>query len=102
MLLVFFIVICLFAGCSHADLPSIQRAKANVEEADVNPDLAAVPKQSNMLEQIRVEPVQTAAVPTDEVVAPGKIEVNPNKVAPTPTPSRSDAPKVAPPKAPGL
>ena len=81
MLLVLFIVIFSFsAGCSHTDLPSTQ-AKASVEEADVSPDFAAVPKQSNMLEQIRVEPVQTAAVPTDEVVAPGKIEVNPNRVS---------------------
>ncbi len=80
MLLVFFMVICLFAGCSHTDLPSTQ-AKANVEEAEVSPDFAAVPKQSNMLEQIRVEPVQTASVPSDEVIAPGKIEVNPNRVS---------------------
>jgi cytoskeletal protein CcmA (bactofilin family) len=32
----------------------------------------------------------------------GKIEVNPNKVAPTPPPPRSEAPKVATPKPPGL
>ena len=81
MLLVFFIVVCLFsAGCSHTDLRSTA-VKANVEEAAVSPDFIAIPKQSNMLEQIRVEPVQTAAVPTDEVVAPGKIEVNPNRVS---------------------
>ena len=80
MLLVFFIVVCLFAGCSRTDMPSTP-VKANVEEADVSPDFAAVPKQSNMLEQIRVEPVQTAAIPTNEVVAPGKIEVNPNRVS---------------------
>lgn len=34
-----------------------------------------------MLQQIKVEPVQTASVPRDEVVAPGKIEVNPNRVS---------------------
>jgi cytoskeletal protein CcmA (bactofilin family) len=32
----------------------------------------------------------------------GKTEVNPNKVSPTAAPNRSEAPKVAPPKAPGL
>lgn len=32
----------------------------------------------------------------------GKSEVNPNKVSPTPTPARGEAPKVAQPKAPGL
>lgn len=34
-----------------------------------------------MLEQIRVAPVQTAELPTDEVVAPGKIEANPNRIS---------------------
>src|SRR5436190_13787686 len=32
----------------------------------------------------------------------GKTEVNPNKVAPTPPPTRGEAPKVSTPKAPGL
>jgi len=32
----------------------------------------------------------------------GKTEVNPNKVSPTPTPNRGEAPKVVTPKAPGL
>jgi cytoskeletal protein CcmA (bactofilin family) len=32
----------------------------------------------------------------------GKCEVNPNKVAPTPAPSRGESPKVGSPKAPGL
>lgn len=32
----------------------------------------------------------------------GKTEVNPNKVSPTPAPSRGESPKVAAPKAPGL
>lgn len=34
-----------------------------------------------MLRQIRVEPVQTADLPTEEVIVPGKIEVNPNRVS---------------------
>jgi len=34
-----------------------------------------------MLAQLRVAPVETAELPTAEVVAPGKIEVNPNRVA---------------------
>jgi cytoskeletal protein CcmA (bactofilin family) len=32
----------------------------------------------------------------------GKTEVNPNKVAPTPPPTRGESPKVSTPKAPGL
>jgi cobalt-zinc-cadmium efflux system membrane fusion protein len=34
-----------------------------------------------MLAQLRIAPVETAELPTAEVVAPGKIEVNPNRVA---------------------
>src|SRR5207253_10071795 len=40
-----------------------------------------IPPDSPKLQQIRVETVRMESVPTDEVVAPGKIEVNPNRVA---------------------
>ncbi|HUS08763.1 MAG TPA: efflux RND transporter periplasmic adaptor subunit [Bryobacteraceae bacterium] len=40
-----------------------------------------IPKDSPKLRQIRVEPVRTAEVPNDEVIAPGKIELNPNRVS---------------------
>ncbi len=81
MLLVFLIVFCLFStGCSHTE-PSSTAAKASADETPVNPDIITIPRESTMLQQIKVEPVQTASVPTDEVVAPGKIEVNPNRVS---------------------
>jgi len=84
MLLVFLIVFCLFStGCSHAEPPSTA-AKASADETAVNPanpDIITIPRESTMLQQIKVEPVQTASVPRDEVVAPGKIEVNPNRVS---------------------
>ena len=84
MLFVFLIVFCLFStGCSHTEPPSTA-AKASADETVVNPanpDIITIPKESTMLQQIKVEPVQTASVPRDEVVAPGKIEVNPNRVS---------------------
>jgi len=40
-----------------------------------------IPAGSPKLSQIRIESVKMENVPTDEVVAPGKIEVNPNRVA---------------------
>ncbi len=40
-----------------------------------------IPPNSPMLAQLRIAPVETAELPTAEVVAPGKIEVNPNRVA---------------------
>ena len=81
MPLLFLIVAFLFtAGCSHTE-PSSTAAKSSADETVVNPDFITIPKESTMLQQIKVEPVQTASVPTDEVVAPGKIEVNPNRVS---------------------
>ena len=46
-----------------------------------DPRLVVIPPDSPMLGQIRVEPVRTADLPTEEVVVPGKIEVNPNRVS---------------------
>ena len=45
------------------------------------PGLIVLPPDSPKLQQIKVEAVQTANVPTDEVVAPGKVDVNPNRVS---------------------
>jgi len=47
----------------------------------VEQGIVKIPPDSPMLDQIRVEPVQTGSVPASEVVAPGKIEANPNQVA---------------------
>ncbi len=81
MLLVFLIIVSLFsAGCSHAE-PSPPSVKATAEDAVIDPNFVTIPKGSTMLQQLKVEPVETASVPTDEVVAPGKIEVNPNHVS---------------------
>jgi cobalt-zinc-cadmium efflux system membrane fusion protein len=81
MLLVFLIIVSLFsAGCSHTE-QSAPTVKASADETAVNPDVITIPRESTMLQQIKVEPVQAVSVPTDEVVAPGKIEVNPNRVS---------------------
>jgi cobalt-zinc-cadmium efflux system membrane fusion protein len=69
----------LLAACGHketvvetAELPSGGTAQSGE---------IVIPPDSPKLKQIRVETVKTESVPTDEVVAPGKIEVNPNRVA---------------------
>jgi cobalt-zinc-cadmium efflux system membrane fusion protein len=62
------------------------------EEATATPETAhplmageqgivVIPANSPMLEQLRVAPVGTAELPTEEIVAPGKIEENPNRVS---------------------
>ena len=45
------------------------------------PRTVVIPADSPMLAQIRREPVRVAELPTDEIVAPGKIEANPNRVS---------------------
>jgi cobalt-zinc-cadmium efflux system membrane fusion protein len=48
------------------------------------------PPSSPKRERIRVAPVRTAAFPCEELVAPGKVEVNPNRISriPMPLPGR--------------
>jgi len=67
----------LLAGCGRA--PERQ-APADPAPAGV-PGRIVLPANSPKLQQIRVEPVSTADVPMDEVVAPGKVEANPNRVS---------------------
>ncbi|MCS6818167.1 MAG: efflux RND transporter periplasmic adaptor subunit [Blastocatellia bacterium] len=52
--------------------------------------LVIIPADSPKLAQIRVEAVKLADLPVNEVVAPGKVEVNPNRVSrlPLPVPGR--------------
>ena len=70
----------LHLGCSHqeekaASEPSLPAAAAT------RASLIIIPPNSPKLQQIRVEPARMAEVPTDEVISPGKIEVNPNRVS---------------------
>jgi membrane fusion protein, heavy metal efflux system len=65
------------AGCSGtAAVPAETNAPARSAAGVVS-----LPADSPMLAQIRRAPAATADLPTDEIVAPGKIEANPNHVA---------------------
>ena len=70
-------VLLLTAACgSHAAVPD----GATVLAA-TRPGTVVIPANSPMLRQIARQAVVTADLPTDEVVAPGKIEANPNRVS---------------------
>ncbi len=69
----------LLAACGHKETVVETAAPAVVSPA--NGGEIVIPADSPKLKQIRVEIVKTQSVPADEVVAPGKIEVNPNRVA---------------------
>jgi cobalt-zinc-cadmium efflux system membrane fusion protein len=62
-------------GCRHAE------PTAEASTVRLTTDAVTVPANSPMLTQIRREKVREAELATDEVIAPGKIEANPNRVA---------------------
>jgi cobalt-zinc-cadmium efflux system membrane fusion protein len=65
------------AGCgSHAATPAVQAAAVQAGDNAV-----LLPAGSPMLAQIRRERVELRDLPTDEIVTPGKLEANPNRVS---------------------
>jgi cobalt-zinc-cadmium efflux system membrane fusion protein len=50
------------------------------------PGVVIIPPDSPKLAQIRVEPIKLEAMPAGEVTAPGKVEVNPNRISRVPLP----------------
>jgi len=48
---------------------------------ETGPQTVVIPPDSPMLARIRREPIRMAELPTDEVMAPGKIEANPNRIS---------------------
>ena len=71
-------VILASAACgSRAAMPGAE----SVQAAAAEPGGVVIPAGSPMLRQITRQPVGVAELPTDEVIAPGKIEANPNRVS---------------------
>ncbi len=68
------------AGCAKKEDPAPVQAAA-VAPASSDPLVVTIPADSPKLEQIKIGEVQSVDVPLDEVIAPGKIEVNPNRIA---------------------
>ena len=72
--------ICIALGsvsCGRAASTSASPARA----ATATSDAVVLPADSPMLKQIRRERVMLRDLPTDEIVAPGKLEANPNRVS---------------------
>jgi cobalt-zinc-cadmium efflux system membrane fusion protein len=62
----------------HDPNAATSRVPPNMQQADGS---IVIPADSPKLKEIRVAIVRSAEVPTDEVVSPGQIEVNPNRVS---------------------
>ena len=56
-------------------------ARSDSTAAASHPGVVAIAPDAPLLQQIRREPVRIVELPTDEIVAPGKIEANPNRVS---------------------
>lgn len=70
----------LLAGCTQVPqtAPSVS---ANSPAAASQPERIVLPPDSPKLNRIRVAAVQLGQFPVDEVLAPGKLEANPNRIA---------------------
>jgi len=73
--------ICLLTGCSRAKGKTVEATSARETNADFESAWVILPADSPKLKRIRVEPVRLAEIPLDEVVAPGKIEINLNRLS---------------------
>ncbi len=66
------------AGCGQSDGPAAASTPA-VPLSNLN--VVRIPRDSPQIKQIRVGPVQLADLPSDELVAPGRVAMNPNRVS---------------------
>ena len=73
------------AGCGGRAEQNLNRL-ATSTPAPASPGIVIIPTDSPKLAQIRVEPIKLEPMPAGEVTAPGKVEVNPNRVSRVPLP----------------
>jgi len=64
-------------ACGRSEAPAAGAATPRQQEQSV----VTLPPDSPQLKQIRVEPVQLADMPTDELVAPARVIPNPNRIS---------------------
>ncbi|MEO8024913.1 MAG: efflux RND transporter periplasmic adaptor subunit [Bryobacteraceae bacterium] len=72
------VLACLLAGCAKEKVAEVASDPPVVIASSGEVTLAA---DSAKRKQIKIEPVVVAEVPQHEVIAPGKIEANPNRVS---------------------
>lgn len=72
----------LVAGCGRGEGKGAAAADSPLASTSPgSPAVIVVPTDSPQSRQVRVGPVEVAEVPADEVVAPGRVIANPNRVA---------------------
>ena len=71
----------LFSNCGKQEVNKAADAPAPAAEQRLPNGVVVIPADSPKLREIRVEAVKSAEAPFDEVISPGKIETNPNRVS---------------------
>jgi cobalt-zinc-cadmium efflux system membrane fusion protein len=84
-LLVMSCVVCALAACGRSDGPAAAPGQKSGSQALPGGlpagNVVVIPADSPQMKQLRVEAVQFADVPTDELVAPARVTTNPNLVS---------------------
>jgi cobalt-zinc-cadmium efflux system membrane fusion protein len=77
------LLLCMMAALAGCGQKEARTAAAPPTDPAQQPagGLVVLPPDSPKLQQLRVAPVRTAEVPTDEVISPGKIEANPGGIS---------------------
>jgi membrane fusion protein, heavy metal efflux system len=75
-------ILVLLAGCESGQ----KAASAPAQTPQAEPGVVIIPPDSPKLAQIRVEPIRLEEMPAGEVTAPGKVEVNLNRISRVPLP----------------
>ena len=74
------------SGCSQSDdaRPGAEERRSSVASSSTQSQgmpLVVVPPDSPRFKQLRIESVREQAFPTDEVVAPARVVINPNRIS---------------------
>jgi cobalt-zinc-cadmium efflux system membrane fusion protein len=73
------------SGCSQSDEAQLRADERRGAAASVSTQsqmpLVVVPPDSPRFKQLRIEAVREQAFPTDEVIAPAKVMINPNRIS---------------------
>ena len=70
-----------WAGCSRAPDPQAKQRRLQLSPGSIDRGAIHLPADSPQLERIRVQEVTMERVALEEVIAPGKIEANPNRIS---------------------
>jgi membrane fusion protein, heavy metal efflux system len=73
------VVMCLLTGCGRSEAPASPRDAAMAPSDGRN--VVRVSPDSPQLKQLRVEDVQLVDLPTEELVAPGRVAIDPNRIS---------------------